>query len=75
MKKIVKLEGNMTSYMLELKGLHKVFDHDLLKKQVAINELSCGFLRGEVTGFMGDIMERAKPPPSKPFWTAASRPW
>ncbi len=42
------------SVMLEIKNLKKVYDRDLFKKkQVVLDDLSCRFLEGQCTGFMG----------------------
>lgn len=43
-----------SDYILEIKNLRKVFDRDLFKKkQVVIDNLSCGFPQGQCTAFMG----------------------
>jgi len=45
---------SVTSTILELKNLHKVFNHDLFqKKTIAVNDVSCDFLTGKCTGLLG----------------------
>ena len=47
-------EPSAIEAILELRHLTKVFDKDLLKKrQTVINDLSCRFLSGKCTGFLG----------------------
>ncbi len=44
----------MSTPILELQNLRKVFDHDLLrKKEVVIDQLSCTFPSGKCTGLFG----------------------
>lgn len=48
------MSNSQSPAILELVNLHKVFNQDLFApKQVAINKLSCRFLKGQCTALMG----------------------